>query len=81
LSKRCGGWDYKGNKSFIAHNVKDYEWGEHEVLKGGHEHILWNLRQFAEHGTARKVVRERQTGLRKRRVESDGTTAPLIVNN
>ena len=81
IGNNLGEWGFEGCKRFCARNVKDYEFGEEEFRKGGSEHTLWNLRQFAEGKTAQRVLRERKTSLRKRLVLPNGETEPLTVNS
>lgn len=49
------------------------------VRKGGDEHTIWTLKQFARGKTAQLITRTRQTGLRKRIVNQNLTTDPLVV--
>ena len=79
IGDECGQWGYEGQKQFLAHNVKDYEWGNEEVRKGGSENLIWSLKRFAKGQKAVLQKRERRQGLRKRLVLPDGTTEPLTV--
>lgn len=74
-----GQWAFEARRPFKAHNVKDYIFGDEEVLKGGRGGIAWTIKRFAEGKGALEVTRERKTRLRKRRVDPDGTTFPLEV--
>lgn len=78
-SNNLGEWGYNGCKRFRATNVKDYIWGRKEVLKGGNGHTVWTLKRLAQGKGAMEINKERKTGLRKRLVNADGTTEPLIV--
>jgi hypothetical protein len=75
-----GQWGFKGRKVFRARSVKDYEWGDEEVLKGGHSHIIWTLKQFASGKTAALIERQRRSPLRKRVILPSGKTDPIVVN-
>lgn len=76
IGNQCGQWKFEGRESFQAQNVKDYLFGSNEVRKGGSENITWTIKRFASGNTAKKIVRERKTGLLKRIVNADGTTEP-----
>lgn len=51
------------------------------VRKGGDEHTIWTLKQFAKGKTAQKIIRQRKTTLQKRIVLPNGETDPLLVND
>jgi hypothetical protein len=81
VSNTCGEYSFKGRKPFQAINVKDYFFGGEEVRKGGSEHLIWSLKQFAKTKVgnangATRVLRERNTELRKRIVMPNGETIP-----
>lgn len=80
LGDGLGEWGYNGRDKFQALNVKDYIFGGKTVRKGGMQNTIWTLKQFARGKTAQLITRTRQTGLRKRLVNSDMTTEPLVVS-
>lgn len=75
----CGQWKFEGRELFRAQNVKDYIFGDDEVRKGGSRNVQWTLKKFAKGDTASEIIRERQSGLRKRIVHPDGTTEPIKI--
>lgn len=80
LGEGLGEWAYCGREKFKAINVKDYEWGDDKVLKGGKDFKAWTLKRFAKGETVESVHRTRQTALRKRIVLPNGETMPHTVN-
>lgn len=79
LGDALGQWGYNGRDNFQAMNVKDYIFGGKTVRKGGMQNTIWTLKQFARGKTAQLITRTRQTGLRKRIVNQNLTTDPLVV--
>lgn len=78
---QLGQWSYKGTGAFVARNVKDYVFNGKITRKGGDRSLTWTFKEFLKGGAVREVTRERRTSLRKRTVNPDGTTEPLVVNN
>lgn len=79
IGEGLGEWSFKKTAVLRARNVKDYEFDGKETLKGGKDHLMWTLKQFASGGTVESVHRTRQTTLQKRLLFPDGTTQPLTV--
>lgn len=75
----CGDWKPEGRDTLRAINIKDYEFGDEIVRKGGTDFVAWTLKKFAAGRTAESVHRTRRGGLRKRLVLPNGLTVPLTV--
>lgn len=78
-NEACGSWGYLGKGLFQAQNVKDYVFGKKIARKGGSGFLQWTIKDFASGRKVRSVTRNRRSGIRKRMVNSDGTTTPIIV--
>jgi hypothetical protein len=74
-----GEWKHEGNEYFQAQGVKDYRFGDKEILKGGKHFYQWTLKTLAQGRNVREIQRTRKTPLEKRVLHLDGSTSPLIV--
>lgn len=81
--KSCGSFCYKKRSVFRARNVKDYEFDGEETVKGGipgKPFTVWTMNRFARGKPVALMTRKRETELRKRHVNKDGTTSPHVVS-
>jgi hypothetical protein len=74
-----GEWKYEGSAHLKIRTVKDYEFGAKEVRKGQNKtRTIWTVKLALAGEGARGVgIKRRRTRYNKRRVRSDGSTAPL----
>lgn len=81
LGTSIGQWKDEGSTLFQAHNLKDYHRAGVRHVKGGEVSLQWTLKKMASGQTAVEVRKNFSTALRKRVLESDGTTRPIHVES